>query len=262
VNKPESWDDYFGPTAKNAVAAAHAGHPGLEAANAAQLGVDDEMLTITALEAIWAVDGRVVGHNGQPALTSDRSEVEFGPNDLMGLKKLADASRDADLVLTADDEAKKSSAEAAGQAFVNGRTAYMRNWPVARGRIGDRVPFDASAPPTPSVLGGQNLAISARTDKPRAAQALIEFLTNASSQQILSEVGGFVPTRHSAFENSRRPDRQEIETALSDARLRPVTPHYVEFSRLFREGVSRAVNNDGKLEEEFPAALAAMLNRD
>lgn len=262
LNNPQTWDDYFGATAKKTVAAARAGAPDIEAANAAQLSPDDEMLTITALEAIWAAGGRVVGPNGQAALTADGSEVEFGPVELAGLRKLADAAHDPDLVLTTDDEARKTSADVALQTFADGRTGYMRNWPVARDRIGDKVSFTTAAPPTASVLGGQNLAISAGTDKPRAAQALIQFLTNPSSQQILSEVGGFVPTRQSAFNYSRRPDADQLQIALNQARLRPITPHYTEFSQTFRKGIARALNNNGTLEDGFARALADILNRN
>jgi multiple sugar transport system substrate-binding protein len=260
LNNPQTWDDYFGAAAKNTVAAARVSDPHIEAANAAQLAPDDEMLTITALEAIWAAGGRVVGPNGQAALTSDGSEVEFGPVDLMGLQNLAAAAHDSDIVLTRDDEAQKTSADVAVRTFVDGRTGYMRNWPVARDIIGDKVSFTTTAPPTPSVLGGQNLAISASTDKPRAAQALIQFLSNPSSQQILSEVGGFVPTRQSAFNYSRRPDADQLQVALNQARLRPITPHYTEFSQVFRQGIARALNNNGKLEDDFAGALADILN--
>jgi multiple sugar transport system substrate-binding protein len=246
----ESWDEYFGQPAKNTAAAARASHPDIQAAHTAQLSVEDEMLTISALEAMWAAGGRMVGPNGQLAMNADESEVIFGPLDLAGLEKLAVAYHDPEIALQVEN------ADAASRAFADGHTVFMRNWPVARDNIGDRVPFVAAAPPHASVLGGQNLAISAETDKPRAAQALIQFLTSAASQQILSEVGGFVPTRDSAFTNARRPDIEQIESALDDARLRPVTPCYVTFSQLFRLGMHRALEAGGKLEPGFTRDLA------
>jgi multiple sugar transport system substrate-binding protein len=255
---PETWGDYFGAGAKNMVAAARADDPDIKAANAAQLSVTDEMLTITALEAIWAAGGRMVAPNGQVTLTPDQREVEFGDEDRAAVRNLAAAAHDPDLVLF-DDESRRSSAEAATRAFADGRTVYMRNWPVASENLGVRVPYLAVTPPTNSVLGGQNLAISASTEKPRAAQALIQFLTNASSQQILSEVGGFVPTRQSAFTYAKRRDAPHILAALNDARLRPVTPCYVEFSQLFRKGIDVALDNDGRLEGSFGRELAEVL---
>jgi multiple sugar transport system substrate-binding protein len=259
VSPPQTWDDYFGASAKATVAKARTTDAKIEAANAAQLSVDDEMLTITALEAIWGAGGLVVGTNGQPALSPDQSRLVFGPTDLLGLKKLADASRDPDLVLTADDEAKKTSAEVAAKTFDNGRTIYMRNWAVARETL-DKVASKVTAPPAASVLGGQNLAVSTATRKPRAAQALAQFFANPSSQQILAE-GGFVPTRQSSFGYSRRPDADQVRTALDRARPRPVIIHYTEFSRVFREGVNRALNDNGKLEAGFAEKLAEIIKR-
>lgn len=256
---PESWDDYFGPAAKTTLAAAKASHPEIEAANAAQLSVDDEMLTISALEAMWAAGGTMVAPNGQVSRTAtEPEEVAFGEADRMGIKNLAAASRDLDIVLPGD-EAKKTTAEMAAQAFEAGRTVFMRNWAVARENIDGNLPFTA-APQTDGVLGGQNLAISESTDKPRATQELIKFLTNASSQQILSEVGGFVPTRTSAFTYAKRPGAEHILAALNSARLRPITPCYVEFSQVFRDGIGWALNSGGEFQEGFPRELAEVLN--
>lgn len=259
VEAPGSWDDYFGTAAKNTVAAARNAVPGIEAANAAQLSADDEMLTVTTMEAIWAAGGLSLGTNGQPTLTSNRTAVAFGPADELALQKLAAAVSDPDVVLTTDDEAKKTTATMAAQAFAAGRTVYTRNWPVASDTIGDQVPFKAIATPTPGVLGGQNVGISASTDKPRAAQALAQFLTDASSQRILSEVGGFVPTRQSSLDNARRPDASELRIALDRAFLRPVTPCYLEFSRLLRQGIVRALNDGGRIEDGFAVQLAEKL---
>ncbi|SDD35621.1 extracellular solute-binding protein [Actinokineospora iranica] len=256
VVSPKTWDDYYGSAAK----AAAARTPGVAAANAAQLA-NEEVLTVTAFEAIWAAGGEVVDKTGQVLHNPDKSEVYFGQADLKGIANLAAASRDPDIVLTEDDEARKTAETAASDAFREGRTLYMRNWPVAVDRVGESVPFGVAVPPSPSVLGGQNLAISASTDKPRAAQALIEFLTSAQSQLLLSEIGGFAPTRQSAFSNAKRPDRQAVRTALDGARLRPVTRNYPEFSRVFRQGILRALNDNGKLEDGFAEELAAILRR-
>jgi multiple sugar transport system substrate-binding protein len=260
VDRPERRGDYFGTSARSVVADAKRGGVSLEAANAAQLK-DEEVLTVAALEAIWTAGGEVVGTNGQVLLTPDSRSVQFSQADRNGIRNLAAAANDDQVVLTYNDEAKNSTETDALEAFANGRTAYMRNWPVARDRVGDRVPFDVAASPTASVLGGQNLAIASSTDKPRAAQALIEFLTNPSSQLIISEVGGFAPTRQSAFSNSERPDSQEFLTAVNSARLRPVAPNYTDFSRLFRQGISRVLNNGGELEGGIPRELVDVLRR-
>lgn len=251
VTRPESWDDYFGAGAVAATAAARSAGHQVEAANAAQLA-DEEMLTVTALEAIWAAGGQVVT-NGQVVLNANSSAVDFSVSDRKGIDKLAAAAANRDVV---PKDAKQTTSGQAVESFSAGRTLFMRNWPVSRDEMGKRVDFEAVAPPSPSVLGGQNLAISASTDKPRAAQAFIEFLTTASSQLILSEIGGYAPTRQSAYSNARRPYSQELRTAVERARLRPVTPCYTEFSRAFRQGINRALNAGGQLEPGFAEELA------
>lgn len=255
--RPKTWKDYYGPPAAAAAAAAV---PGVEAANAAQLD-DEEILTITALEAMWAEGGEAFGKDGQVALNEDGTAVEFGAGDLAGIRNLAAAYHDPGIVLTG--EARSTTDDDAVRTFIDGRTLYMRNWPVARDRLIGEVEFEVAAAPSPSVLGGQNLAVSASTDKPRAARALIEFLTSPSSQLILSEIGGFAPTRQSAYDNARRDDIQELRTAVDDARLRPITPHYVEFSRVFREGIAEALDTgqSAELPPDLRSALAKILNR-
>ncbi|PRY37229.1 extracellular solute-binding protein [Umezawaea tangerina] len=254
VAKPKTWDDYFGAAAKQLAVALKTSGPGVEAANAAQLA--DEMLNATAVEAMWAAGGEVVSRTGRVVLTADESEVAFEPEDRKGIEDLARAVKDADIVLAGADSMTEASAIT---AFKSGKTAYMRNWPVSADDLEGKVEFTPSAPPTPSILGGQTLAVSKWTTRPRATQALIEFMTSSSSELILSEVGGFVPTRNSAFDSSKRLDKQELRKALEDARLRPVTPYYPKVSRVFHDGIARALNNGGKLEEDFPRELATAL---
>jgi multiple sugar transport system substrate-binding protein len=183
----------------------------------------------------------------------------LGPADLQGIANLAAASRDGAIVLPGDS--RLAVERDAVTAFSEGRTLFMRNWPVSRDQIGPKVEYGVVAPPTASVLGGQNLAISSSTERPRAARALLEFLASSSSQLILSEIGGFAPTRQSAFANAKRPYSQELRTAVDRARLRPSTPHYTDFSRAFRKGIARALNDGGRLEPGFARELAAILHR-
>ncbi|WP_181320159.1 extracellular solute-binding protein [Saccharothrix carnea] len=255
VKPPTKWEQYFGEDA----AAAAAATPGVEAANAAALA-NEEILTVTALEAMWAAGGKTFGENGDVAQNEDKTTVQLGANDEIGLGRLAAAAHDDNVVVT--DEVRSTTDDGAVRTFAEGRTLYMRNWPVARDGLRDQVEFRVAALPTASALGGQNLAIRAGTDKPRAAQALIEFLTGAPSQLILSEIGGFAPTRQSAYDNAERRELQELRTALNNARLRPVTRHYVEFSRVFRDGVAEAINDrSGRLKPETLQQLAKILNQ-
>lgn len=264
VGIPEKWDDYFGPVAESAVQSAQKAGLDIEAANAAQLA-GQEMLTVTALEAIWAADGKVVTAEGQVIRTTDKREVRFDTSDKNGIKNLAKAAYDPRVVLKSEENGWVSTERDATEAFASGRTLYMRNWPVEYEQIkqiNKDLDFDVTAPRNPSVLGGQYLAISANTKKFRAAQALIEFFTSASSQLILSEVGGFVPSHEFALKNTRRPYGEALREALDKARLRPVTACYTEFSKKFRDGIAVALSMEGRLPDDFPRQLATILECD
>jgi multiple sugar transport system substrate-binding protein len=253
VAKPDEWDDYFGQSAKAMAAAVKAGPHGIKAANAAQLA-DEEVLTVTALEAIWAAGGRMVTESGDLTLNEEENEVHLSPADLKGIENLAIAAKDADLVLTENDTAAKSAENEALASFQAGATLFMRNWPVATDTLREGVEYSVTASQTPSVLGGQNLALSAKSGqdaKPRAARALVDFLTSRSSQLILSDMGSLAPTRQSTFRDGKRADGPVLQTAVNRAWQRPVTPHYPHFSRVFRTGIIRALNNGGKVEPSF-----------
>jgi multiple sugar transport system substrate-binding protein len=93
----------------------------------------------------------------------------------------------------------------------------------------------APLPAGSGVLGGQNLAVSADTARPRAARALVEFLTSDRSQQILFERGGLPATRKVVYSDQAVRERYPspyvatLEQALEGAELRPAQPHYARF---------------------------------
>jgi multiple sugar transport system substrate-binding protein len=217
---------------------------------------------VTAFEAMWAAGGEVVNEDGHPVFNEGRDEVVFDPSALEGLEKLAAAYRDTGTLVP---DAEEMNDNKASVAFRNEQALFMRNWPVAHDTLTtsdgmSSIGFDV-APLSDSVLGGQNLAIAKTTDKPRAAQAFIEFLTSAASQLILFEAGGFVPTRDSAYANATRPYKDLLRGAVVEARPRPILPNNTEFSKEFRKGIKRALHNDGILEPDFPRELAKIANR-
>jgi multiple sugar transport system substrate-binding protein len=231
----------------------------LEAGYAGQLS-DYEGLTVNALEAIWDAGGDVVDRDGRVVIGSDAAEE--------GLSRLAPAA--PRLVHPA---ARHFTEQESRQAFRDGKVLFMRNWPVSHrileaaqdgtGRGGPNFTFGVTKLPGRSVLGGQNLAIAAGTGKPRAAQALIEFLTDARSQQLLFERGGFAATREIVYH-----DRAVIQKyryapllleAIREARARPVTPNYTQFSEAFRAVVREALDAHGHLPDDATDRLTAAL---
>ncbi|GAA1293188.1 extracellular solute-binding protein [Saccharothrix xinjiangensis] len=250
VDAPTSWDDHSGPGPRTAPTPLHA------------FQMAGEMATITSLEAVWAANGAVVQEDGRVSPTTDGRQARFDDKDHSGLRKLNTAVQDPAL-FPGDPEPEDANSEEAVEQFIDGRALYMRNWAVAHEQLTSRqreldeagIAFRAAPPPTPSVLGGQNLAISAKNDAPRAAQALIEFLTSAQSQLILSEIGGFAPTRDSVYERLGGEQFSSVRDALRDARPRPAIRCYTEWSRDFRDGVKDVLDEDDEVSDETAEKL-------
>jgi ABC-type glycerol-3-phosphate transport system substrate-binding protein len=217
-----------------------------------------EGLTVNALEAIWAAGGDVVDAQGKVIIDTPAARE--------GLRRLATGLRMHSPQLILPEALSHTEADSL-KAFRDGKVIFMRNWPAAyfalAGPPGTAKPFGVTRLPGPSVLGGQNLAIAAHSDQPRAAQELIEFLTSDRSQQILFERGGFAPTREIVFNDAevrtRYPYADTLYTAITTARLRPQTPRYASFSEVFRTGVLYALQHDGEMPEGFAAELTAAL---
>lgn len=155
-------------------------------------------------------------------------------------------------------------------AFATGQAVFMRNWPIYYNQIATATlpgssevarNFTVSPLPFPSVLGGQDLAISASSPHPEAALKVISFLTSEQAERCLFAVGGFPATRTAAYAANAplpagytahgyaavtgsplcgdKPGRQlrigsTILKAIGKAIPRPVTPYYTEFSALIQ----------------------------
>lgn len=252
-----SWDDIRNATQE---ALGPSGDPKLEAGYAAQLS-DAEILTVTALEAIWSEGGNVVDDDGTVVIDTDAAE--------RGLRLLQDGLKQSNTPLILPDS-RSFDEKTSTKAFGDGRAMFMRNWPVAYRDlqpVAEANPqFTYSVTTVPggrSVLGGQNLAVSRSSDQPRAAQALIEFLTGERSQQILFEHGGLAATREIVYRDqnivSKYAYAGTLLEAIRRARLRPETPHYTDFSREFRAVVMDVWANDGEITADHARRLTDAL---
>lgn len=150
-------------------------------------------------------------------------------------------------------------------AFQEGRAPLLRHWPRSFSQLSACDPdFEVGVVPMlGGVLGGRSLAISAFSERPVVAQALIEFMTGPASQHLMFERGGFAATRHGPYydaiaqveniregndgelpadlrcgESGESPPRLEAEqlhTALENAGHRPGVERYTQFSRAFHD---------------------------
>lgn len=232
---PASWDDL------------------LRRGYAAQLE-NYEGLTANALEVIWNTQGAAVLSGDV-----DGVDVKTAEQLLKGLDRLAGAG-------PALSASRAYMEDGSLEAFASGRAPLMRNWPfafralTADPRVGSG--FDVATLPKPglTVLGGWDLAVAARSEHRAEAGRLIDFLTSRDSQHRLFVCGGFTPTRTSVFDDATpckdpkytpeelpTPERfaqfaTTLKAALYQARLRPVTPYYAQFSETFRGCVEQVLD--------------------
>ena len=158
------------------------------------------------------------------------------------------------------------------QEFAGGHAVFMRNWPIYYNLLSAQQTESSPAArnfgvvplPFPSVLGGQDLAISTSSGHPAEALQVVEFLTSPQAERCLFAVGGFPATRSSAYApNTQLPTgyqaaeqpavtghplcggttgRQlnigkDIQQGIAGSVPRPITPYYTEFSTLVQEQV-------------------------
>ncbi|UNO44265.1 extracellular solute-binding protein [Streptomyces sp. MST-110588] len=223
-----------------------------------------EGLTVNTLEAAWAA-------GGAPEATSFTKGEQVGAlqQGVADLKTLLNSIMPPQVTAMDETESRRW--------FADGKALFMRNWPVEYASVADKLTpgeqFDVTELPTRprdgkrlSVLGGQNLAISAASDRPALARQLIEALTGPQSERCLLE-RGFAATRDSAYrdpgrapvcglppENADRGEsggpspaggdgrepayKKTLYAALRAAEPRPRSVHYQTFSKVVQIRVS------------------------
>ncbi|MFG2141993.1 extracellular solute-binding protein [Streptomyces sp. NPDC048650] len=248
-----------------------------------------EGLTVNTLESAWT-------YGGDPDATSftkgeQVGSLQQGVNDL---KLRLDSIMPHEATTMDETESRRW--------FADGRALFMRNWPVEYTSVAEKLTpgeqFDvAELPARPSdgkrmsVLGGQNLAISAHSARPEGARELIEALTDRGSERCLLE-RGFAATRDSAYragasapacplppgdaERAERgatrpsaprpgqepPYTKTLYAALRAAAPRPRSAHYQTFSKVVQIRVSEYLDSqDGtaiadELAKEADEALS------
>ncbi|KIZ17895.1 extracellular solute-binding protein [Streptomyces natalensis] len=232
-----------------------------------------EGLTVNTLEAAWDA-------GGDPDATSFTKGAQVGSlqQGVGDLKLRLDAIMPHEATTMDETESRRW--------FADGRALFMRNWPVEYASVAEKltpgVQFDvAQLPARPSdgkrmsVLGGQNLAVSAHTTRPEGARALIEALTGRGSERCLLE-RGFAATRDSAYlegagapscplppGDAQRGERgaasppaprpgqvpsytRTLYAALRAAQPRPRSAHYQTFSKVVQIRVSEFLGSRGR----------------
>jgi multiple sugar transport system substrate-binding protein len=150
----------------------------------------------------------------------------------------------------------------------------MRNWPYAYPLLDDPTAssvagkFAIALMPhavggrSVATLGGQQLAINARSRHPDLAYALVEHLTSPEQMLERARMAGQYPARPALFEQGdlatlgAPPD--QIRRIIEHAVPRPVTPVYTELSELFQVYLHRALTRQQEPAAALHEAAGAM----
>ncbi|HLX48209.1 MAG TPA: extracellular solute-binding protein [Streptosporangiaceae bacterium] len=128
------------------------------------------------------------------------------------------------------------------QEFVSGHAAFAIDYPFVeslatappvKGHVG-YIPFPAGPGGTPgAALGGEMLAINAKTAHSAAAWKLIQYLTSPQVETARAEATGDPPSLPSAYTSAlyaKAPYFQNVKTLNGYAAPRPVNPNYLTVS--------------------------------
>lgn len=143
------------------------------------------------------------------------------------------------------------------QAFTSGQAAFAINYPFvfpladtagspANGHTG-YIPFPPAAGGTPgSALGGEMLAMNAKTSHAAAAWKLISYLTSTQAEITRAEATGDPPSLPGAYTQAlyaKAPYFKDVKTLNTYAQPRPVSPNYLQISSDLQDMISSVLAN-------------------
>ena len=142
------------------------------------------------------------------------------------------------------------------QEFTSGHTAFAIDYPFveavaeqggpAKGHVG-YIPFPAAPGGTPgAALGGEMLAINAKSTHVAAAWKLIEYLTSPSVEIARAVATGDPPSLTSAYTSAlyaKAPYFKEVKRLNEYAQPRPITSDYLQVSSILQSSLSSVFAN-------------------
>lgn len=145
--------------------------------------------------------------------------------------------------------------------FLQGHAVFHRNWPYAwelannqtrstiAGKVGVASLPGFAAGGHAATLGGWLYGISAYSQHPNEAWALIEFLSSQATQKKFAQEAGIAPSRQALFSDpellATMPQLSNHFAVLQSATARPRSPVYPAISHLLQRYFSRALAIDG-----------------
>ncbi|MGH9068252.1 MAG: extracellular solute-binding protein [Acidimicrobiales bacterium] len=152
------------------------------------------------------------------------------------------------------------------QEFTSGHTAFAVDYPFvfavaqkggpAKGNVGF-IPFPSTTGTPGSALGGEMLAINAKSTHKAADWKLIQYLTSTQAQVARAVATGDPPALPGAYTQnlySKAPYFKLVKTANKYAQPRPVTPNYLSISSDLQTMISSVVANIASPAKALSAA--------
>jgi multiple sugar transport system substrate-binding protein len=142
------------------------------------------------------------------------------------------------------------------QAYTSGQTAFAINYPFVfplantagapvEGHTG-YIPFPSAKGTPGSALGGEMLAINAKTAHAAAAYKLIQYLTSPQAEVTRALAAGDPPSLPSAYTPAlyaKAPYFKDVKTLNTYAQPRPVSPEYLTISSDLQTTLSSVFSN-------------------
>jgi multiple sugar transport system substrate-binding protein len=192
------------------------------------------------------------------------------PGNVAALQWLHDAIYTSHIAPTAVTGWQEGQVE---QEFVSGNTPFAINYPFVEslatsppvaGHVG-YIPFPPAAGGTPgSALGGEMLAINAKSGHSAAAWKLIQYLTSTDVEVARAEATGDPPSLPAAYTPTlyaKAPYFQDVKTLNTYSQPRPVSPNYLQISTDLQNMFS-AVYANSKPPAAAVAAAAPTVKQD
>jgi multiple sugar transport system substrate-binding protein len=226
-------------------------------------GARYEGLVTVFLEYLHGFGGRFLDATGRVSVDSDAG--------IRALSALADSIY-RDRISPPDVLAWQE--EQTRFAFQSGRAVVMRNWPYAyplladpassrvAGKFAAGLMPHASGGTSVATLGGQQLAINARSRHPAAAYALVSHLTSSEQMLERARIAGEYPARTVLYDSPEPavpgPPPDEMKRIIEHAVPRPATPVYPELSELLQVALHRALTRQQPPDAALHEAAGAM----
>ncbi len=155
------------------------------------------------------------------------------------------------------------------QEFTSGHAAFAINYPFvfplaeaagspANGHTGF-IPFPSTTGTPGSALGGEMLAINAKSQHSAAAYKLIQYLTSSPVEVTRAEATGDPPSLPSAYTPAlyaKAPYFQSVNTLNKYAAPRPVSPQYLQISSDLQDMLSSVLSNLTPASQALSAAAS------